>query len=620
MKGQNKKSERMKIILGSVAAALLLVFVFWFNGYMDKHHNLKGRQGGLQTLEQAAPQELVVSGITKWSYQEDGQVPDEGWMLPEFDVAGWKTGAGSFGSVNGERVEMVNDKFPRNLLNHYTEEGAAVPVYLFRTEIELNDITGIKLLSGQITFDDSVVIYLNGIKIFEGNTPENGYDTNLYGASQTVDDSMTKRFTLEDLTMLRPGKNILAVELHQANANSSDVYFDFESLTGTNEGEGQKDLNTESLILEVGNTPESVRVNWLSEDKGNYEVQVAIRDKESKRFPEEYISSLMNREEDEEAGVYNYSAVLEPLGRGVEYVYRIKELGKNALSKIYTLYIQPESDTFSFLFAGDPQLGADALNRDGVGWKKILDKGIQFAPDAAFIITAGDQVDSSGAVAARDEYMEFRKPEILKKLPVAVNRGNHESGSLLYDIQFNRQEQIGHDYYFIYNDVLFVSLNSNSTDYEVHEAFLKSAIEKTDHQWVVVTMHHSIFSAGKYGNAGSMMERREKFAQMFKELDVDLVLSGHDHIYSRSYLMSGTEVTGKRDGQKSEGETLYITGGSSTGSKFYEKDLDDLAHIAYRSGKNKACIVTVQVSGNSLTVKMYQESSPEAEDICTITK
>ena len=42
-----------------------------------------------------------------------------------------------------------------------------------------------------------------------------------------------------------------------------------------------------------------------------------------------------------------------------------------------------------------------ALNRDGVGWKKILDKGIQFAPDAAFIITAGDQVDSSGAVAAR---------------------------------------------------------------------------------------------------------------------------------------------------------------------------------------------------------------------------
>ena len=44
-------------------------------------------------------------------------------MLPEFEVAGWKTGAGSFGSVNGERVEMVNDKFPRNLLNHYTEEG-----------------------------------------------------------------------------------------------------------------------------------------------------------------------------------------------------------------------------------------------------------------------------------------------------------------------------------------------------------------------------------------------------------------------------------------------------------------------------------------------------------------
>ena len=107
---------------------------------------------------------------------------------------------------------------------------------------------------------------------------------------------------------------------------------------------------------------------------------------------------------------------------------------------------------------------------------------------------------------------------------------------------------------------------------------------------------------------------------MFKELDVDLVLSGHDHIYSRSYLMSGTEVTGKRDGQKSEGETLYITGGSSTGSKFYEKDLDDLAHIAYRSGKTRHVLSRFRCQEIPLTVKMYQESSPEAEDICTITK
>ena len=53
---------------------------------------------------------------------------------------------------------------------------------------------------------------------------------------------------------------------------------------------------------------------------------------------------------------------------------------------------------------------------------------------------------------------------------------------------------------------------------------------------------------------------------LFDELGVDLVLSGHDHIYSRTEMYNGEKVT---DGQQG---TMYIVGGCSSGSKFYDAD------------------------------------------------
>ena len=53
--------------------------------------------------------------------------------------------------------------------------------------------------------------------------------------------------------------------------------------------------------------------------------------------------------------------------------------------------------------------------------------GLTFAPDAAFLVSAGDQVDSSDKDKAVKEYDGFRSPQILKELPVAVNPGNYEA-------------------------------------------------------------------------------------------------------------------------------------------------------------------------------------------------
>ena len=47
--------------------------------------------------------------------------------------------------------------------------------------------------------------------------------------------------------------------------------------------------------------------------------------------------------------------------------------------------------------------------------------GKHILPNAEFLISAGDQSDSSKTDIAIEEYYEFRSPDELKNIPVAVN-------------------------------------------------------------------------------------------------------------------------------------------------------------------------------------------------------
>jgi hypothetical protein len=49
--------------------------------------------------------------------------------------------------------------------------------------------------------------------------------------------------------------------------------------------------------------------------------------------------------------------------------------------------------------------------------------------------------------------------------------------------------------------------------------------------------HHSIYSPADHANDTDNQKRRLDFPQAFSALGVDLVLQGHDHSYSRSYLI-----------------------------------------------------------------------------------
>lgn len=72
-----------------------------------------------------------------------------------------------------------------------------------------------------------------------------------------------------------------------------------------------------------------------------------------------------------------------------------------------------------------------------------------------------------------------------------------------------------------------------------------------------------------------MKKLREVIPPVAARNDIDLVVSGHDHIYNRTFLMDseGKKVEGSDadfEQEKEEGQTLYLTLASSSGSKFYD--------------------------------------------------
>ena len=92
--------------------------------------------------------------------------------------------------------------------------------------------------------------------------------------------------------------------------------------------------------------------------------------------------------------------------------------------------------------------------------------GKHILPNAEFLISAGDQSDSSKTDIAIEEYYEFRSPDELKNIPVAVNKGNHDTVKEIYEEQF-MPPGVWDDanYYFARDGVLFFALNSNSGSY-----------------------------------------------------------------------------------------------------------------------------------------------------------
>ena len=333
---------------------------------------------------------------------------------------------------------------------------------------------------------------------------------------------------------------------------------------------------------------------------------------------------------DGEAYSYNHVTVtgLQP---NTTYYYTVEKSGAETEVQTYTT---GDFESAQILYVGDPQIGASkgqpqngeelvadsgaantAARNDGFAWDRTLDIAVEQNPELDFIISAGDQVNKTGQ-AKEEEYAGYLAPDALASLPVATTIGNHDSLNPDYMYHFYNPNQTGYgeteaggDYYYSYGSGLFIVLNTNNYNVAEHEQAIREAVASDpDATFRIVTIHQDIYGSGLDHSDTDGMILRTQLTPIFDEYDIDVVLQGHDHTYSRTKLLYGDGQTHgtyefrlNEDGSDYDWDNAYNTQ-TDEQIPLYPEEGDtagQAAHDAFQADNN--CYTIEDVEGNTVT-------------------
>ncbi|MBZ8173790.1 N-acetylmuramoyl-L-alanine amidase [Staphylococcus cohnii] len=378
-------------------------------------------------------------------------------------------------------------------------------------------------------------------------------------------------------------------------------------------------------IMTIGKDNTEKNLTWYHESDEQGYVEIAKANEQgdfsnARRLEgETYKGSNIKRLLNNDIPKMNYThATLPHLEENTTYMYRFFNGVNGEKSPIRRFDTNNNGET-NFIAVADPQLGASGdLEADNAGWQNTVNQMAQLNKNPDFLMSLGDQVNLPWDEKAYSGFIEAKGMENFTVVPTL---GNHDRANKAYSEHFNLpnlqnggKNLVSSDFYFTHNDTLFVSLNSESLDYKGHEETMKRAIADTKDQnpkWIVALTHRNPYSAGKHSDKLATKIRRDKFAPLMKKYNVDLVLGGHDHSYSRSHVMNGKEAQVKWDENGAAPQTysnpngtIYVTLNSASGSKFYE--LDGKKDYAVKSIQdNQPAYTKVNITKDYIEVLTY---------------
>lgn len=293
--------------------------------------------------------------------------------------------------------------------------------------------------------------------------------------------------------------------------------------------------------------------------------------------------------------MYHAGVVFEDLKPSTRYAYRVGD-GKTWSEWNHFRTADKKPTPFRFIYMGDQQ------NNIKSQWSRVIRDAMLKAPDARFIVNAGDLVNDP---LVDQQWYEWYDGAgwIYRVIPSILTPGNHDvHASGIDDVwrpQFvlppngpSGREELS--YFVDYQGVRFISFDGNSFDDEAQLEWLEKTLADNPRAWTIFVTHQPFYSTG---NKRDSTERRELIVPLFERYGVDLVLQGHDHTYGRTAKIHSGQIV-----KPDEPGVVYIS--SVSGPKMYRLNRRNRPFMARMAGYHQLFQV-LAVNGDTLSYEAY---------------
>ena len=407
----------------------------------------------------------------------------------------------------------------------------------------------------------------------------------------------------------------------------------------------------EQVSLAPGKDATQMNLAWYSKDKAKA-AEVRISTNEDMSHARSFLGTSKTGTVIDDTQYYTNKVSVKDLKPDTTYYYQVKIDGQWRDAQSFKT---GNPDDFTFMYVGDPQIGASkgqtssegnkqdgelATRNDAYNWNKTLNSALS-------------------QHLQEQQYAGYLSAKALRSLPEATSIGNHDSMTTGYQNHFNvpnpfteeaNPTKAGHGYYYTYGNALFIVINANNYNAADHEALIKKAIKANPNtKWRIVVMHQDIYGSGLDHSDSDGILLRTQLTPIYDANKIDVVLQGHDHTYARTYQLSSDgqqhatfdeyRVKGQqgqshgilnealKDSTKKEAYesqnrcytiadmqqgtlhnpkgVFYMSSNSATGSKFYELIPQQQDYIAARSQNWRPTYSVVHITKDTFSIDTY---------------
>lgn len=584
------------------------------------------------TTALAAFTDSLVTTNAVWKYLDNGTNQGTAWTLTSFNDGTWASGAAQLGYGDGDEATVVSYG-PSSTAKYITT--------YFRKSFSVTNLSSYNFLKMQLMRDDGAVVYINGTEVFRSNMPTGTitYTSVASAAAAGTDESAWFSANLNTSSIIN-GTNVIAVEIHQNVATSSDISFKLRLMAGY--------TNAASLVRSAylnSVSPSGIVVRWRTDLATDSKVSFGTT-------LGTYTSSITNSSVTTE-----HIVQLTGLSAATKYYYQIGST---------TAVLQGDAENY---FSTSPVSGSTspvriwALGDFGAGTtieSAVRDAYMTYTGSTYtnLFIWLGDNAYETGTDANYQTNVFGYFGSQFKHFPVMPAPGNHDYANVGYQSasalttnwpyydNFTMPTAAesggvasGSEKYYSYNyaNIHFITLDSygalNNSSSPMYQ-WLNSDLAANTQRWTIVYFHHSPYTMGSHNSdtEAELIAMRQNIAPLLEQYHVDLVLNGHSHVNERSYLIKGhfglanTFTTAMKVSTATNAftksppydGTIYVVAGSG-GKAGGTSQTGWPMPCMYFSNKTLNCSVVIDVTGDNLSCK-FIATDGTIPDQFTMTK